>query len=132
MVRLGIEPSFGASMLLVQLDHGLGENFLIEFELFVQLRVVLEDFEQVGVQIKVLEGQCGLIALLKVLVDQVEEDLKDLKIDFKSFNDKLLNCLGVHGADFMVVAHEASDESVAVLFLVLDELVPDVLVGFET
>lgn len=131
MVRLGIEPSFSASMFLVQLNHGLSENFLIEFELFIQLRVVLEDFQQVGVQIKVLDGESRLIALLKVFVDQVEEDLKDLKIDFKSFNDKLLNCLGVHGADFMVVAHEASDESVAVLFLVLDELVADVLVGFE-
>jgi hypothetical protein len=93
--------------------------------------MVLEDFEQVGVQIKVLDGESGLIALFKVFVDQVEEDLKDFKIDFKSFNDKLLNSLGVHGADFMVVAHEASDESVAVLFLVLDELVADVLVGFE-
>ena len=29
MVRLGIEPSFSASMFLVQLNHGLGENFLI-------------------------------------------------------------------------------------------------------
>lgn len=61
-------------------DHALGENEPVQFEFRQQFLMHSEDLQQFRVEVEILKGKGGLVALLEVSIDQSEERLEDLDI----------------------------------------------------
>ena len=79
----------------------------------------LQHLKYLRVQIKVFYTQGSLVTLLKGIVDQLKERLKDLEVILRRFHDDSFYDLAVHLSDYCVFAQETACQDHYVIMMIL-------------